>query len=80
MRANCSEAGVPTDLHVYPGAFHGFDMVATAQVSILERQRYIYAVRRVLYVPPTAISHTAASDAFVHMARESDYNLQIREA
>ena len=26
-------AGVPTELHVYPGAFHGFDMVADAKVS-----------------------------------------------
>lgn len=26
-------AGVPTELHVYPGAFHGFNMVTGAQVS-----------------------------------------------
>ncbi|HEY1349810.1 MAG TPA: alpha/beta hydrolase [Ktedonobacteraceae bacterium] len=26
-------AGVPTELHVYPGAFHGFNMVAGARVS-----------------------------------------------
>lgn len=26
-------AGVPTELHVYPGAFHGFNMVADAKVS-----------------------------------------------
>jgi len=26
-------AGVPTELHVYPGAFHGFPMVADAKVS-----------------------------------------------
>jgi triacylglycerol lipase len=26
-------AGVPTDLHVYPGAFHAFDLMAEAQVS-----------------------------------------------
>jgi acetyl esterase/lipase len=26
-------AGVPTELHVYPGAFHGFNMVASARVS-----------------------------------------------
>ncbi|MGF7153379.1 alpha/beta hydrolase [Novosphingobium gossypii] len=26
-------AGVPTELHVYPGAFHGFDIFASAQVS-----------------------------------------------
>jgi acetyl esterase len=26
-------AGVPTDLHVYPGAFHAFDLMAEAKVS-----------------------------------------------
>jgi triacylglycerol lipase len=26
-------AGVPTELHVYPGAFHGFNMVGSARVS-----------------------------------------------
>jgi triacylglycerol lipase len=26
-------AGVPTELHVHPGAFHGFDMVPEASVS-----------------------------------------------
>ena len=26
-------AGVPTELHVYPGAFHGFNMAASAKVS-----------------------------------------------
>jgi acetyl esterase/lipase len=27
------QAGVPTELHVYPGAFHGFQMVPNAQVT-----------------------------------------------
>lgn len=26
-------AGVPTELHLYPGGFHGFNMVPTAQIS-----------------------------------------------
>jgi len=29
-----SRAGVPMELHVYPGAFHGFDLVPNAQVTI----------------------------------------------
>ena len=28
-----TRAGVPTELHVYPGAYHGFRMVANAQVT-----------------------------------------------
>jgi len=27
------EAGVPTELHIYPGAFHGFDLLAEAEVT-----------------------------------------------
>ena len=44
-------AGVPTELHVYPGAFHGFNMIATAKVSILAQKHSIYALRRALQVP-----------------------------
>ena len=33
-------AGVPTELHVYPGAYHGFELAAEARVSqVAERQR-----------------------------------------
>jgi len=27
------EAGIPTELHVYPGAFYGFDLAADAKVA-----------------------------------------------
>jgi acetyl esterase/lipase len=33
-----TRAGVPTELHVYPGAFHGFNMVADAWIS----QRFVH--------------------------------------
>jgi len=33
-------AGVPTELHIYPGAFHGYEFAAQARVSIAsERER-----------------------------------------
>lgn len=39
-------AGVPTELHVYPGAFHGFDMVTEAQVSRSFARDFLSALAR----------------------------------
>ena len=39
-------AGVPTELHVYPGAFHGFDMAAGASVSQTAQRDRFDALRR----------------------------------
>jgi acetyl esterase/lipase len=39
-------AGVPTELHIYPGAFHGFRMVPDAQVTQKARQDQLDALRR----------------------------------
>ncbi|HLI08762.1 MAG TPA: alpha/beta hydrolase [Ktedonobacteraceae bacterium] len=39
-------AGVPTELHVYPGAFHGFNMVADAKVSQMAVRDQMDALRR----------------------------------
>jgi acetyl esterase/lipase len=41
-------AGVPTEMHVYPGAFHGFDLAADAKVSSNLWRDYVVALRRVL--------------------------------
>lgn len=41
-------AGVPTELHIYPGAFHGFPMVADAQVSKAYTSDVMNALRRAL--------------------------------
>ena len=44
------QAGVPTELHIYPGAFHGFDMmVPTAQVSQRAASEYVAALKRGLH-------------------------------
>jgi acetyl esterase/lipase len=43
------QAGVPTELHVYPGAYHGFELAATAQVSMRAQQNSISALRRALH-------------------------------
>ena len=39
-------AGVPTELHVYPGAFHGFNMAADAKVSQAFMRDYFDALAR----------------------------------
>ena len=41
-------AGVAVELHVYPGAVHGFDLIATAQVTGAFEQQSRAAVRRAL--------------------------------
>jgi triacylglycerol lipase len=38
--------GVPTELHVYPGAFHGFDNVATAPVAVQFQEDCARALKR----------------------------------
>jgi acetyl esterase/lipase len=44
------QAGVPTELHVYPGAFHGFDVFApSARVSKQFKAERDDALRRVLH-------------------------------
>jgi acetyl esterase/lipase len=46
------QAGVPTELHVYPGAFHGFDMLApSAKVSKQFKADRELALKRGLQVP-----------------------------
>ena len=44
------QAGVPTELHVYPGAFHGFDVFApSAAVSKQFKAERDHALQRALY-------------------------------
>jgi acetyl esterase/lipase len=40
--------GVPTELHVYPGAYHGFNLAAEARVSQAYSRDYLDALRRAL--------------------------------
>jgi acetyl esterase/lipase len=39
-------AGVPTELHIYPGAFHGFPRVAEASVAQAHTRDYLNALSR----------------------------------
>lgn len=44
--ARLRQAGVPTEFHLYPGCFHGFDgLVPTAEVSKRANAQYIHAVK-----------------------------------
>lgn len=42
-------AGVPTELHVYPGAYHGFNLVAEAQVSRAAERNELTALKRAFH-------------------------------
>lgn len=44
-----TRVGVPVELHVYPGAFHGFGMMPTARVSLAAERDSREALRRALY-------------------------------
>jgi len=53
-------AGVPTELHVYPGAYHGFDAIAPdSRVTQVYTRDYMDALRRAL----NAVGNTAAAGA-----------------
>ncbi len=43
-------AGVPTELHVYPGVYHGFQMVPTAQATQAAARDQLSALRRALHL------------------------------
>jgi acetyl esterase/lipase len=51
--------GVATELHVYPGAYHAFDLAPTAQVAVNARRDSLMALRRALHpsgwAPPRAL-------------------------
>jgi len=42
-------AGVPTELHVYPGAFHGFQRSPNAEIAIKARTNSMVALSRALH-------------------------------
>ena len=55
------EAGVSTELHAYPGTFHGSALMADAEVSKRQARDSIGALRRAL-APQTRASASASSD------------------
>ncbi len=46
-----TRAGVPTEFHLYPGAYHGFRMVADAQVTQTAARDQLAALKRALGNP-----------------------------
>jgi acetyl esterase/lipase len=49
-----SRAGVPTEMHLYPGAFHGFDAVPGAEIARVFRMDWLRALRRAFGTYPDA--------------------------
>jgi triacylglycerol lipase len=43
-----TRAGVPTELHVYPGAYHGFDVSPDAAVTQRAQRDWFAALQRAL--------------------------------
>ncbi|WP_288480332.1 alpha/beta hydrolase [uncultured Deinococcus sp.] len=63
------QAGVPTELHVYPGAFHGSEhMVPDAELSVRIHQTRLAALRRALRPSPPPAG-VAADPAAPELAR-----------
>ena len=56
-------AGVPTELHVYPGAYHGFRMVADAQVTRAAVRDQFAALKRAFDPFRREALHIQASDS-----------------
>jgi acetyl esterase/lipase len=46
-----TRAGVPTEFHLYPGAYHGFRMVADAQVTQIAARDQLAALKRAIGDP-----------------------------
>jgi acetyl esterase/lipase len=51
-----TRAGVPVELHVYPGAYHGFSRAANARVTHAYRRDLTNALRRALEVGAVAVA------------------------
>lgn len=47
--------GVATELHVYPGAYHGFSRAAGARVSKVYRRDWFYALQRAFEAVPAPV-------------------------
>jgi triacylglycerol lipase len=55
-----ARAGVPVELHIYPGAFHGFGLVGETSLSRRARHDELEALRQAFAVPAEARGAAAA--------------------
>jgi triacylglycerol lipase len=49
-----SAAGIPTEFHIFPSAYHGFEMAAAAKISIAAEAERRAALTRAFLAPQTA--------------------------
>jgi hypothetical protein len=66
------QAGILTELHVYPGAFHGFDgAVPTAQVSQRGVSEYVTVLKRGLSSHEPRLHHVSDLQRYLYLIKNA---------
>ena len=72
-------AGAPTELHVYPGAYHGFSRAASARVSKAYKRDMFQALQRAFEPAPTQLPGAGLTDyAQEGKSRNLQSSLRVR--
>ena len=55
--AKLAQAGVPVEFHLYPGAYHGFELLnPTSEIGKKAKNEYVQALKRALQLQPESVS------------------------